>query len=636
MVGPDDTKDRILQSTDIVRLIGEQLALSKKGKEWVGLCPFHDDSKPSLSISPTKQIFKCFSCGAGGDVFTFVMKYHKMTFPETLQYLGERLGIEVRTHHRSGVQGEPLDLRRQIAQANTHALAFFGSALTDAKQGQIARDYVIQRGIQPETARQFQLGYAPDQWDALVQTIQEQKWDHSSFEAAGLIGRRENAATYLDRFRHRLVFPIFDALGRPIAFGGRILPSSDRSDRVNAKYLNSPETPLFNKSATLYGLDLAQKSMIQCRTALIVEGYLDVIACHQAGVRNVVATLGTALTREHVIQLRRFVDKVVLVFDGDEAGQRAADRAVELFLTESVDVSIAVLPRNLEAPTDPAELLTRKDGVAMWQKSIDTAQDAISYQFQRLQLQLDAADSVTGRQKVVETYLSRLAQMGLLRTGELRQALVIQRLADLLKINQATIANLVQKLMPIEQHKTPPRSGEEAIEDASALNHSRSTPPRIDLAERQLIGCLTQCNSLFEQPLHDGRSFAKAITPNLITGSSSRRIYQHVYDRLQQQLPLTLAWLSSELAAADDLALVELATAADAVADQASRGQPNHVTQILVAAAEAILDHHHQCDYKLQRQAVLQERDQKLADRANRLCEPLKKPSPIRILRVAE
>jgi DNA primase len=342
----DDAKRRLLQSTDLVRLIGEQITLRPKGREFVALCPFHEDANPSMYVSPAKQIYKCFACGAGGDAFSFVMDYHKMTFPEAMKYLADREGIELPRASGAGGTGEASggdDLRQRMRQANDHAARFYRRQI-DADAGVPAREHLRRRGITDEMVEAFGIGYAPDQWDALARAVARHKLDRQAFVATGLIAERHDGSTY-DRLRHRLVFPIFDAIGRAIAFGGRRLADSSLDDPTSeAKYLNSPETPLFNKSATLFGLHQAKKPIIDSRTAIIVEGYTDVIAAHQAGIRNVVATLGTALTRQHASELKRYCDQVIVVFDADEAGQKAADRALEVFFTEPVDVKIATLP----------------------------------------------------------------------------------------------------------------------------------------------------------------------------------------------------------------------------------------------------------------------------------------------------
>ncbi len=698
MASRDDQKERVQQATDIVRLIGEQIALRPKGSEYVGLCPFHDDSKPSLYVSPAKQIYKCFSCGAGGDVFSFAVNYHKMAFPEALRYLAERTGIEL---ERSGADKAHSDQRQRIADANQQALEFFRHQFKDDNLGRIARDYIQQRGIQSDMVAAFQLGYAPDSWDALAQTIGRRKWDAQGFLDAGLIAERkrrgqgaegsrgqvqakERGSTAsehsaprplgpstpsqcYDRLRHRLIFPIFDAIGRPIAFGGRVLPQGTIDDpTTDAKYLNSPETPLFNKSATLYGIHLAKKPIIDSKTAVIVEGYTDVIACHQAGAKNVVATLGTALTSEHVRELRRYAEKVVLVFDADAAGQKAADRAVELFLAGELDVAIAILPQGEKGGgLDPADLLTRDDGYDQWCTLIDEAGDALSYQFERVREQLAAASSVTGRQHVAEAYLGRLAQLGLSRTGPIRRAFVVQRLAQLLHMNDSAVNELLTRAT----QQAAPRRTAAVQRDTEAAQRMADGPPdyiaeeneasassdnlpsdvaspvtrsrlkAIQAAERQLVGCLIRDNELFHYTLQDGYPLDEAVAPGDLVTPIGRQLYERIYEQLSGGQNVSLTSLLGDLAAETPDAeqarhLTDLATEADADVDRAVRGDAERMEELVATAAQAIRAYHRQQQHVVEkRQWRAIEDDQEKIRKAQRLLEGLREPSPARIAR---
>lgn len=672
----EDIKEQVQQATDLVRLIGEQVALRPKGREFAGLCPFHDDKNPSMQVSPAKQIYKCFSCGAGGDAFSFVMNYHKMTFPEALRHLAERAGIEVREERGARGEGDGrTSERKQIAAANQQALEFFRAMLKHDEHGQVARDYIERRGISPEMVAAFQLGCAPDRWDGLALTIDRKGWPRPAFEAAGLVSQRREGRGFYDRMRHRLIFPICDALGRPIAFGGRKLREEDEP-----KYLNSPETKLFNKSRTLYGLHLAKKPIIDSHTAVIVEGYTDVIACHQAGVRNVVATLGTALTAEHIGELRKYAEKVVLIFDADAAGEKAADRAVELFLTAEVDVAIAELPHGPDGgKMDPAELMALEDGPQRWQKAMDEALDALAYQFGRIARHLERESTITGRQKVAEKYLSDVAQLGLGRAGAIRRSLVIQRLAGLLHMSEAAIDEILRKQVrkaprvqgpgvraPREQGVASGQAnsgveglaegeaspmldpslddlaaasdGSEALPDENnvpmdvAAAHSGSRLRAVVVAERQLIGCLVKDNRLFTSPLPDGRSVDEAVPPQMITDAANRRLYQRVYDRLMEQESVTLTGLLADLASEGDMDLTSLLTAADQDAERL--GPQDTVESLMRLAVQRLLAYHDQQAYRRQRQALAQEEDeQAVATRASRLLEPLRNASPVRIAR---
>lgn len=594
----DDQKIQIQQATDLVRLVGEQVALRPRGKEFIGLCPFHDDKNPSLYVSPAKQIYKCFSCGAGGDAFSFVMAYHKMTFPEALAHLAERAGIKLETRRlHDGAVGEesgPTD-RQLTLHANAQAAAFYQALLKHAEHGKPARDYLAQRGINARMIEEFQIGYAPDRWDGLVLMAQEKQWNRRGLELAGLVSARSNAPGYYDRFRHRLMFPIGDALGRPIALGGRKLREEDEP-----KYLNSPESAAFNKSATLYGLHLAKKAIIDSRVAVVVEGYTDVIACHQAGVRNVVATLGTALTPQHVAELRRYCEKVVLIYDADEAGIKASDRAVEVFLTESMDVAIAVLPDEL----DPADLLGQPGGLGRWQHAMAEATDALKYQFRRFRSQLEAADTVTGKQKAAEEFLRRIVGQGLQRSGPIRQAMVVQQLAQLLHMSEQAIHAMIKSLTPAARPAPRVESAGHAPAIASAIPPHRIKAIR--LAEQHMVGCLLHKPALFHLVLADGRSLDEAVTPAELTQPELAAVYEKIYTRLSGGESPTLQGLILELAECGRLDLTAAATDAHGSVELQADGSEERLEQMLTGAVAAIVGQRQDRHYEQARSAMQQ------------------------------
>lgn len=447
-----DDKQRVLDATDIVRLIGEHLALRAKGREYVGLCPFHDDHKPSMCVVPAKQIYKCFSCGAGGDAIGFVREYHKMGFREALEYLADRAGIKLTPWRpRAGegfsddaggsVSGSATDARAAVLAANLTARDFYRAVLNHSEHGRSAREVIERRGISAEMVQQFELGVAPNRWDGLVETIARKNVPQASFLQAGLLRSREEGNGSFDFFRNRLMFPIHDQIGRVVAFGGRRLNEQDEP-----KYINSAESAVFNKSATLYGLHQAAQEIRRSRLAIVTEGYMDTIACHQAGVRNAVATLGTALTRDGARVLRRLSDTVVLLFDGDEAGQKAADRALEVFFTEPIDVRIAVMSslRDATGAKDPDELLKQEGGLERFQRMIDGAVGAIDYRFSRLRMRLEGL-GLSARARVMEEELARLADLGLENVPVIRRQLIIKQVAHLLGMDEKMIVEAMPK-----------------------------------------------------------------------------------------------------------------------------------------------------------------------------------------------
>ncbi len=431
-----DDKERVRDAADIVRVVGEHVALKAKGREFVGLCPFHDDHRPSMNVVPSKQIFHCFVCGAGGDVFSFVQKYHKMEFREALEYLAERGNITLtRSTRDTGTSegGTPEATRADLIRANASANDFFRTILRHAEHGRVGRDLIAARGISPEMADAFQIGLSPDRWDGLLLTLRRQGVDAAAFIAAGLLKRREGDEGGLyDSFRGRLMFPIHDQIGRVVAFGARKIREEDEP-----KYLNSPETRAFEKSATLYGLHQAHKAIQRERLAVVTEGYTDTIACHQAGLGNAVATLGTALTPRHAARLRLLCDTVVLLFDGDTAGQKAADRAVEVFIAEELDVKIATLGGWTDAK-DPDELLKRPDGLATLRRAIDGAADLLAYRYARKRESLgDAGPAALNR--IVEEEIQRLVELGLNELRPLRRRFIVRQLAAIAEMDEGTI-----------------------------------------------------------------------------------------------------------------------------------------------------------------------------------------------------
>lgn len=436
--GDNRDKDRVRDASDIVRVVGELVALRPKGREFVGLCPFHNDHSPSMHVVPGKQIFHCFVCGSGGDVFTFVQKFHKMEFREALEYLAQRAGIELtpRRHAESaGPEQDPGVGRRELLEASALANDFFRSILR-TEHGKAAHGLIERRGIAPAMVEQFQIGCSPARWDGLLLTLRGKNFPERAFAEAGLLKKRENADGHYDAFRNRLMFPIHDQTGRVIAFGARRIDDEDEP-----KYLNSPESRIFNKSATLYALHHASRAIQTEGFALITEGYTDAIACHQGGFGNAVATLGTALTREHARILRRMCDTVVLLFDGDEAGQRAADRAIEVLFAEPLDVRIATLDRYTDAK-DPDELLKRPDGPDVFRNVLSAATDLLEQRFTRLRESLKGA-GVAALSRAVEEQVARLVELGLRDLPPVRQKLIVKRLAQVAGVDENTITRAI-------------------------------------------------------------------------------------------------------------------------------------------------------------------------------------------------
>lgn len=436
--GSDDVR-RVKDACDIVRIIGDHVALKPKGREFVGLCPFHQDSKPSMTVVPSKQIFHCFACGTGGDVLGFVQKFLRMEFREALEYLADRSGVTLtpRNAPRTNLApGAPAPTSRaDLLRACATATAFFRAILNHPDHGTAARTTLASRGVSDAMIETFHLGASPDRWDGLLKTIQSKGLDPRPFIDAGLLKPRDDGSAY-DALRNRIIFPIHDPAGRVVAFGGRIIDPEDQP-----KYLNSPETRLFNKSATLFALFQASRLIQASQRALITEGYMDAIACHQGGFTNAVATLGTSLTRDHATILRRLCHTVILLFDGDSAGQRATDRAAEIFFAEPIDVRIATLADHTDAK-DPDELLKRPDGPQVFSRVLDNATDLLDYRFARLRAKL-AGQGGAALARAVDDELAALVQLGLARVSPIRHRLIVRKLAQLSGLDEATILRAV-------------------------------------------------------------------------------------------------------------------------------------------------------------------------------------------------
>ena len=403
----DTTKAAIKNAVDIVALVGEYLQVRRAGSKFKALCPFHDDHNPSLELNPERQSFKCWSCGAGGDVFDFVKSYEHVDFPEALRMLADRAGIVLESSSTVPTDVPRGPTKSELLAVHAWAEEEFTKALA---RSQTARAYIESRGIAEESAERFRLGYAPEERGWLLSRGRLKGYSASLLEQAGLLTRPEDpSGPVRERFWGRLIFPIHDERGRTIGFGGRVLPELERNlvaaGKNVAKYLNSPETALFQKRKVLYAADLARAACREAGWVAVVEGYTDVIAAHQVGLKNIVGTLGTALGPEHVQGLRRLADRVVLVFDGDTAGQSAADRALELFLGHELDVRVLSLPANL----DPCDFLL-KEGAEAFRKLVSEAVDPVTMVLSRASAWFDL-DSIEGARRAADWVLGILSNI---------------------------------------------------------------------------------------------------------------------------------------------------------------------------------------------------------------------------------
>jgi DNA primase len=419
--------EEVRASANIVDVVGSYVSLRKRGKNYLGHCPFHSEKDPSFTVSNEKQIFHCFGCGASGSVFDFVMRTRNLTFAEAVTELANRFGIPLPQEEETAQTKKIREMAEQLRQINNLAAGYFNQTLLDRSSGGIAREYLRSRGMGDETIQDFQLGYAPKSWDGLKRFLMREKVDLQVAAQAGLLVQKSGGDSY-DRFRNRLMFPIKDMRGRTVGFGGRALDDS------MPKYLNSPETLIFHKGRTLYGLSTAREACRQNNQTLVVEGYFDLLALYNKSIHQVVAPLGTALTLHHVRMLSRLAPQAVLVFDGDEAGMRAAMRSLEFFLREKLPVRFLPLPEGM----DPDDFIN-KEGKEPFMKLLSEAKPLMEVFLEQSLSDYDG--TVDSRLKVVRavTPMLRLLDSPIAQEGYLR--VLDQRLGVSEEVLRAELAS---------------------------------------------------------------------------------------------------------------------------------------------------------------------------------------------------
>ncbi len=473
-----DLKKQVKAANDIYDVVSTYIPVATAGKLLKAVCPFHNDTRPSLQIDRQYQNFRCWSCDAKGDVFDFVMKFEKVEFGECLRMLADKAGIKLDT------QASPEDeVRSRLLRAMKWAEEKYRTCLIDEVEAANARVYLGERKLAGTSVRQFGLGFAPVNGDWLVQSALREGLPRDVLVEIGLLGVREENRGHYDRFRDRVMFPIRDVRGQTVGFGGRILPDSPLAARA-PKYYNSAETPLFKKSELIYGLDLARHAGATAGYLAVVEGYTDVMMAHQCGVNQVVATMGTALTSIHVGQLRRYVPKVIIVYDADAGGMGGVDRALELFVSQDVELAVASLPDGL----DPCDLLVSPGGVDVFRQALATAQDALEFKLNIL-LSKENSQTVEGKRRVVDPILSMMAMAPEMQnaSGAVRQQLIVTRLEVRLGLQQGTLWARLSELKDIKRGKTHVLSASESKQSSPAIERQLlevllAEPPLVSLA----------------------------------------------------------------------------------------------------------------------------------------------------------
>jgi len=472
---PDQVLDRIRQATDIVALLRESLPLKRAGSAYKALCPFHREKTPSFHVNPERQIFTCFGCGEGGDVFSFVMKTEGVSFFEAASVLAERAHIEL---PKTGTPSAPAGEKDRLHQVNAWAAEQFHHWLVDRPVGKPVLQYLEARGVDLETVKRFQLGYSPDSWDTLLKTAKQQKQPTHLMARAGLLASKSDSDRLYDRFRNRLMFPIRDVRGRVIGFGARALDNSE------PKYLNSPETPLFSKGRVLYAIDRARDDLREKRQAIVVEGYMDAITAHQYGVKRSIGVLGTALTRDHVRTLRRYVDEVVLIFYADNAGLTSASRSLDAFAAEELSARVVTLPDGL----DPDDFL-RRHGAEAFLDCVRGAVDGITHKLNRA---LEAAagnggKSTLAQSKALDDVLATVALM----PNPVAQSVEIKKIAERTKLPEQALRQRLERLASGHRPRTAdlparPRAGSSRAIERELLLAMLTYPDTVGVVQKNL------------------------------------------------------------------------------------------------------------------------------------------------------
>lgn len=465
---PKETIEEIRARCNIVEVVGAYLPqLKRRGTTYKCNCPFHQEKTPSFTVNDARQIYHCFGCGAGGDIFRFVMEYEKVDFVTSVNILAERVGVEV-----SYEGGDPglAGSKDVLYKLHSEAAAFYHRLLLESPEAEEARRYLQERDLPEEIVKTFQIGVAPNEWDGLIKQTRKKEFTNEQLESAGLVvpSERNGRTSHYDRFRNRLMFPICDQMGRVIGFSGRIMNPEEKG----AKYVNSPETLLFRKNRVLFAFDKARKAIVDTRQAIVVEGQIDAIRCHQAGLENVVASQGTALTDNHARLIKRYADEVVLVLDADAAGVKAALSSSEIFIAAELSVRVATLPEK----EDPDSLILKAGSDALRQlvkEAVSALDFIIDVSGKQEDLQTEA-----GRMRVVQSVLNLIRQS----PSAARRDPMINQAADRLNISPLALS---QDLRRSAQQQRP--AARSQSEEAPAPVPPRKTYPRQETALLELL-----------------------------------------------------------------------------------------------------------------------------------------------------
>ena len=477
----NDDREQVRQAIDIVDLVGSSLTLRRQGRLFVGLCPWHEDTRPSLQVNPDRQSWKCWVCNVGGDIFSFTMQREGIDFRQALELLADQAGISLNRNaaQRDFQPGDPRD-KRNLYQAMLWVEQQYHDFLTNDPEAENARRYLAERDISAESIRRHFLGFAPNQWQWLLDRAKSTPHSPAILEGIGAVANSESGRTY-DRFKGRIIFPIRDSQARPIALGGRILP--DHETERSAKYINSPETRLFSKSDQLYALDLARQAASKANRLMVMEGYTDVIMAHQYGIANTVAVLGTALGPRHVQLLKRFVDTVILILDGDDAGQRRTNEILELFIAAEVDLRVLTLPDGM----DPCDYLLRQ-GKEVFLEEANHAVDALEHKVQTVLQGIDTVADTHQAHQALEEILATLAQAPRSESSrnESRRLLeqqILSRLARKFAVGEETLRTRLSEIRTTRPDSPFKGPRETALPPTATVTWKPLDPKEVELLE---------------------------------------------------------------------------------------------------------------------------------------------------------
>jgi len=468
---PDNIIEEIKDRADIIDIISEYVPLTAAGKNFKGLCPFHEEKTPSFMVSRERQTFKCFGCNEAGDIFTFLMKHEKMTYPEAIGFVAAKYGVTIPESGKDG--GVATLVKDKLHELNKFAVDYYHKTLTSTAAGKVALTYLKERDIRDNIVQSFKLGFALPSWDAFLKAAEKKGFSIKTLQQGGFILQGKNTGNYYDRFRGRVMFPIFDPRGEPIGFGGRTMGLSENpAAKSDIKYMNSPETPIYNKSRSLYNLNLANQAIRKEGFAILTEGYMDTISCFQAGIQNVVASLGTSLSDGHVSLLKRYTDEVVIAYDSDSAGTAAASRGLNLLIRGGLRVRILALSDD----KDPDDFLRQNDADT-FRELVSKASDLLDYKLDKVQEKFDI-NSADGKKRMVEDLVETLANLD----NQIEKSEYVRKCAQRLNVEEDYIW---QQLDQMGAGKRVRRSTQPTLKPDRKLS-------ACETIERRLLECLIQ------------------------------------------------------------------------------------------------------------------------------------------------